>query len=113
MRFKKFFFNDTATTEIYTLSLLHALPILEVFRWRLPWIHVRGHRGRRSAPDRDRTLAGRRRFRPVLHRRRGRRGDARPGRGAWRADEPARPESARGHLRGVRRPAGPPGPRRR
>src|SRR6266567_8206714 len=29
-----FFFNDTATTEIYTLSLHDALPIL--FRFRLP-----------------------------------------------------------------------------
>src|SRR5256885_12442500 len=27
-----FFFNDTATTEIYTLSLHDALPISEVFR---------------------------------------------------------------------------------
>src|SRR3712207_7393591 len=39
-----FFFNDTATTEIYTLSLHDALPISS----RLPW---RG--GRRSAPRRD------------------------------------------------------------
>src|SRR2546422_9606736 len=32
-----FFFNDTATTEIYTLSLHDALPILrlwDTFRWR-------------------------------------------------------------------------------
>ena len=33
-----FFFNDTATTEIYTLSLHDALPILELFgevdRWK-------------------------------------------------------------------------------
>src|SRR3712207_8720970 len=30
-----FFFNDTATTEIYTLSLHDALPILKVsFNWR-------------------------------------------------------------------------------
>src|SRR3712207_8238431 len=30
-----FFFNDTATTEIYTLSLHDALPILgELFRWQ-------------------------------------------------------------------------------
>src|SRR3712207_8695311 len=27
-----FFFNDTATTEIYTLSLHDALPILHIFR---------------------------------------------------------------------------------
>src|SRR5256714_14434432 len=31
-----FFFNDTATTEIYTLSLHDALPILPVFFRRLP-----------------------------------------------------------------------------
>ena len=30
--FSYFFFNDTATTEIYTLSLHDALPILEGFR---------------------------------------------------------------------------------
>ena len=30
-----FFFNDTATTEIYTLSLHDALPIFEVFRHHL------------------------------------------------------------------------------
>src|SRR2546430_5402800 len=29
-----FFFNDTATTEIYTLSLHDALPILRCRRWR-------------------------------------------------------------------------------
>src|SRR5215813_5387264 len=29
-----FFFNDTATTEIYTLSLHDALPITQ---WRTPW----------------------------------------------------------------------------
>src|SRR5258708_28786386 len=31
-----FFFNDTATTEIYTLSLHDALPILEIARTILP-----------------------------------------------------------------------------
>src|SRR3712207_8585022 len=31
-RFKYFFFNDTATTEIYTLSLHDALPILPLVR---------------------------------------------------------------------------------
>ena len=30
-----FFFNDTATTEIYTLSLHDALPILHVLGWAL------------------------------------------------------------------------------
>src|SRR5258707_10589500 len=28
-----FFFNDTATTEIYTLSLHDALPISKAYRW--------------------------------------------------------------------------------
>src|SRR5947209_20553355 len=30
-----FFFNDTATTEIYTLSLHDALPICEAIAWHL------------------------------------------------------------------------------
>src|SRR3712207_8075591 len=34
-RFLFFFFNDTATTEIYTLSLHDALPISEVLRTHL------------------------------------------------------------------------------
>src|SRR2546430_6796436 len=32
-----FFFNDTATTEIYTLSLHDALPICRAFRKRRMW----------------------------------------------------------------------------
>src|SRR5260370_29754624 len=50
-----FFFNDTATTEIYTLSLHDALPI-----WRR---HHRVHRGyrRRSQVARHRPGAGVRR----------------------------------------------------
>src|SRR5256885_15360998 len=33
-----FFFNDTATTEIYTLSLHDALPISDMIRnWRQDW----------------------------------------------------------------------------
>src|SRR5258707_13849895 len=43
-----FFFNDTATTEIYTLSLHDALPIC----W--PWRKVRGDRKRRIARAYDR-----------------------------------------------------------
>src|SRR2546423_11000717 len=35
MRFFFFFFNDTATTEIYTLSLHDALPISELFAFTL------------------------------------------------------------------------------
>src|SRR5437773_3306237 len=31
-----FFFNDTAPSEIYTLSLHDALPILEIIRWADP-----------------------------------------------------------------------------
>src|SRR5258705_13108332 len=34
-----FFFNDTATTEIYTLSLHDALPISRVLRRRAPAPH--------------------------------------------------------------------------
>src|SRR2546425_2085878 len=39
-----FFFNDTATTEIYTLSLHDALPISSSWRWR-PWPRRRRCRG--------------------------------------------------------------------
>src|SRR2546425_9159665 len=42
-----FFFNDTATTEIYTLSLHDALPI-----WHA------GRRGRRVSPDSHRLPFG-------------------------------------------------------
>src|SRR5258708_29914680 len=57
-----FFFNDTATTEIYTLSLHDALPILEVAVERL---HVDRHvRDRlRTATARSRSSTGRRRDR--------------------------------------------------
>src|SRR6266542_6954558 len=57
-----FFFNDTATTEIYTLSLHDALPISETFRGYPPetgWDflveaiarHDYGERGIKLAPD--------------------------------------------------------------
>src|SRR2546428_7096403 len=58
-----FFFNDTATTEIYTLSLHDALPIYWAARARTaraPCRHPRGPRkpartaDRAPAPDRDR-----------------------------------------------------------
>src|SRR3712207_6162765 len=39
-----FFFNNTATTEIYTLSLPHALPIFRRRRPRPPARHVLGRR---------------------------------------------------------------------
>src|SRR5260221_9676401 len=35
-----FFFNDTATTEIYTLSLHDALPILSAWALMLNWIRA-------------------------------------------------------------------------
>src|SRR3712207_8991082 len=54
-----FFFNDTATTEIYTLSLHDALPISPDA--------VHGHH-----PRADRVLAG---VRPDLHRHPGRAGE--------------------------------------
>src|SRR5438552_18223036 len=43
-----FFFNDTATTEIYTLSLHDALPIwreeaLKIYRWYAPLLHLDPH----------------------------------------------------------------------
>src|SRR3712207_6854307 len=41
-----FFFNDTATTEIYTLSLHDALPILP---WRAPRLNRTDRRRRGSA----------------------------------------------------------------
>src|SRR5688572_32712267 len=67
-----FFFNDTATTEIYTLSLHDALPISDRVL------------GRRDAQDRpERRDAGVRRAEPVAHRVQGRRGNPQvPGRGA-------------------------------
>src|SRR5438477_4878678 len=57
-----FFFNDTATTEIYTLSLHDALPICEVFG-HAPWDRrqrLRRHlaaaeRRRSTPPDRKST----------------------------------------------------------
>src|SRR3712207_6854925 len=42
-----FFFNDTATTEIYTLSLHDALPISVALRW-LPTAHYPPSRGQLS-----------------------------------------------------------------
>src|SRR5258707_13765559 len=57
-----FFFNDTATTEIYTLSLHDALPIFPTsgkFRPRRPEAIRAAPRaarvGRRSGPDRKST----------------------------------------------------------
>src|SRR5215203_6855074 len=47
-----FFFNDTATTEIYTLSLHDALPI-STFRLRYGWMKL--GRSQCPAPDRKST----------------------------------------------------------
>src|SRR2546426_11916643 len=58
-----FFFNDTATTEIYTLSLHDALPISEEHRARHP-------RDRQARPARRRARRGglRRRHEPLRDR---------------------------------------------
>src|SRR3712207_8083135 len=46
-----FFFNDTATTEIYTLSLHDALPISDPHGDRhLGAVHAEGHGGQLVAP---------------------------------------------------------------
>src|SRR5438067_10199350 len=58
-----FFFNDTATTEIYTLSLHDALPILRAGRIRLH--QRRNDRGNRAAPGPEQR-AGRRNFGVLL-----------------------------------------------
>src|SRR5256885_10161710 len=54
-----FFFNDTATTEIYTLSLHDALPICSSerfqFRRRRARWHGRWDRRRKRRPDRKST----------------------------------------------------------
>src|SRR2546422_3303411 len=46
-----FFFNDTATTEIYTLSLHDALPILELLREHPAVDHLVPLQGNRLPPD--------------------------------------------------------------
>src|SRR6266496_6419479 len=43
-----FFFNDTATTEIYTLSLHDALPISTTAYWKPPQVPSSGWRRSRS-----------------------------------------------------------------
>src|SRR3712207_7808845 len=51
-----FFFNDTATTEIYTLSLHDALPILA--RWRSSCSRTVDGRSLCALSDRSGTTAG-------------------------------------------------------
>src|SRR2546422_4316177 len=57
-----FFFNDTATTEIYTLSLHDALPISSPRRSRGTWARSRGpcraRRARGRRPSRACTCGG-------------------------------------------------------
>src|SRR3712207_8789951 len=61
-----FFFNDTATTEIYTLSLHDALPILPASTrrsvWRIETYRV-GSSGRRNTPAEGIVVGTRRRDR--------------------------------------------------
>src|SRR3712207_7686779 len=75
-----FFFNDTATTEIYTLSLHDALPIC-------PEARRSDHSGREPSADHDASGLSRRDEEWRL-----RRGDAPPGQRAWHQ---ARPEDER------------------
>src|SRR3712207_9472142 len=49
------FFNDTATTEIYTLSLHDALPISYVWRRATPCCQRNGRKGSSTSPDRKST----------------------------------------------------------
>src|SRR4028119_1615086 len=64
--FVLFFFNDTATTEIYTLSLHDALPIscwsVRSGRW-----HVLGGRCARAPPVRDRKSGSAGMPRPISY----------------------------------------------
>src|SRR2546429_1778101 len=57
MRYSFFFFNDTATTEIYTLSLHDALPICDVV------VHVDARRHQGAAD----LVAGPRHLEPSPH----------------------------------------------
>src|SRR3712207_6921739 len=59
-----FFFNDTATTEIYTLSLHDALPIFQLHGWTLLGLRPAGSR---TAPDGTDEYgpAASRRYRPA------------------------------------------------
>src|SRR3989441_1443803 len=51
-----FFFNDTATTEIYTLSLHDALPISNAYIPRRPTIHRAASSAPTAKPARDRAV---------------------------------------------------------
>src|SRR3712207_9293903 len=53
-----FFFNDTATTEIYTLSLHDALPILPSMRHLKTTVRLREVNGQRARNSRRATGRG-------------------------------------------------------
>src|SRR3712207_8369871 len=76
--FSVFFFNDTATTEIYTLSLHDALPISD---------HVAGHERRRHRPRQDRVRPEPGQARLHVRRLAAARLLVRPGRRAGRSEE--------------------------
>src|SRR3712207_3422466 len=91
--FRLFFLNDTATTEIYTLSLHDALPISRRLRAGRRAVRARARRRRQHRRDR-RDPRGARRHRPARARRDavaqlrppgGAHGGARPRRGVGRA----------------------------
>ena len=44
-----FFFNDTATTEIYTLSLHDALPIFPIYKWVVSIVFCLGTEGSKGS----------------------------------------------------------------
>src|SRR2546430_12697477 len=69
-----FFFNDTATTEIYTLSLHDALPICRDRTDREAGTRVHGAGARQEDRGRGDRLAG-----PAQHEERHRAADAQPG----------------------------------
>src|SRR2546430_6534706 len=57
-RFIFFFFNDTATTEIYTLSLHDALPISKGLSRRAPFSWIRRAASSLPLPDSPETYTG-------------------------------------------------------
>src|SRR3712207_7953086 len=65
MRMTLFFFNDTATTEIYTLSLHDALPIFRKREREFVEIVTGEYAGRRANPRRARIEIGVRRSQAI------------------------------------------------
>src|SRR5256885_15948248 len=103
-----FFFNDTATTEIYTLSLHDALPIFRPVRPRQLGVQPR----RQAAAVQPRALARAARGGRIQTRRRRRHGEGRPEAGAV-AQGPDREGERSGEARRARVPELPPERRRR